>query len=243
MAGTGQQVDRPIGQVDGQVTGRLCRVDKHQCVGIVGDAADVVDRLHDAGHIRCMLDRHQSRGGSQGVLDQPGVDSTGRIDIDDCQFDSASVHEFAKWSEHRVVFGGGGDDVIPGFEQSVEGDIESVGGVEGPGHSFGRFGTQQISRPLAARPQHRVDFDRRSRSATSGRRAQRSVEVVHRRVDRLGLRKACGRVVEINAGHGWDPDDGARAVRVWFDQPPIECIGRSGWTKLAVLISCPWVLA
>ena len=102
------------------------------------------------------------------------------------------------------MFGGGGDDMVTVVEQSVQGQVDRVGGVEGPDHPFGRFGPQQLGCTLAATSQDRIDLDGSPEPATAGCGSQRAVVVIDGGVDGFGLRIARGRVVEIDLGHGRD---------------------------------------
>ena len=99
-----------------------------------------------------MLYGDKSSVGALRVPHRGRVNSAGRVDSDHCEFDATLVDECCQWPEDRVVFGGCRDDVIAWLEQTVQGDIECIGGVEGKDDLLGCLGAQQGGGSLAAIP-------------------------------------------------------------------------------------------
>ena len=99
-----------------------------------------------------MLHGDKSGVGALCVSHRGRINSSGRVDSDHCEFDATLVHQCRQWPEDRVVFGSCRDDVIARLEQTVQGDVECIGGVEGKDDLLGCLGTQQGGGSLAAIP-------------------------------------------------------------------------------------------
>ena len=115
--------------------------------------------------------------------------------------DDAVGFEPMQRTQHRVVVVGGGDDVVPRTDESLDREIQRVGSVEREDHPFGRRGADEPSEGRPQLSEHPTRFDRFPVAAASGARGEFAVVVHHRVEHLLGLRMGRGCVVEIKR-HG-----------------------------------------
>ena len=91
-----------------------------------------------------------------------------------------------------------GDDVVAGAEQTVEGEIQTVGGVEGENDSLWGFGPEQFGSASAAAIDEGLYFETRAISAATDGGSELPLVVIDGRIDGFGLGEAGGGVVEVD---------------------------------------------
>ncbi len=174
-----------------------------------------------------MNQRDETRAFLEGAFDRVWTDTAVAIGCNVSHVDPA-FGQVPQRPQDRIVLDRRRDDVVSRSQQSVKRQVQTVGGVEGKNDSLRALGSEQPGDALAAALDFAVNLHCRASRAAPFGRSEVPLCVVHGLVDRCRLGKAGRGVIEVNAVQS---------------QPPIEYMGRSGWMKRAVLISCPSFLA
>ena len=101
---------------------------------------------------------------------------------------------------HRIVLQVRGDDVVAGPDQPLDRQVQPIGAVMSEDPPLGALPTKELIEPMPRVIEHL--FGRQSHSMPRSPRVgqTRSGESIHCLIDRLGLGKAGGGIVEINHG-------------------------------------------
>ena len=182
-------------------------------------ACDSRDLLQGPGDVAGPRKNHQGRVLGKRRDDLARIPVAAFVAVDGHQLAAATVAQVCQWPAHGVVFERAGDNAASWLSESVDGDVQGLGGIHAKAHTLGPVRTQQLGQRFARAINDGRGFQCAAVRATSARTSDVACESVHRKIDRLGFGVAGSCVVEIDrfpcfpfAGYWHRPQSEARKV-------------------------------
>ena len=130
VAGDREQIACDALYFDWHLPCRLHRVGMEIHIRFGGDLSNLLDGLQDAGFVVCHHDRDQLCVWAQGAADVVGIDQAATVDGNVGDFASHGL-EMLAGVQHRMMFDGRTDYMVPGAGQARDGQIVSLGAAAG----------------------------------------------------------------------------------------------------------------
>ena len=210
VPGTCEKVAWQFANIDGQVAGSLGGIDQKQRSRVACDFTHRGHGLYRAGDIRSMDQGNELRIRPQCLFDVGRVNEPSRIGAHARALNSQFAAQLGQRTQDRIVLDRRGDDMVAGFKQPVQRQVQAVGAVERENNAIGALGSQQLGDSFAAAMNVGGRLDGGTVRAAPDSGPVFAVVFFDGRVNGFRLGKTRRGVVEVNR------------------QPPIEYIGRSG---------------
>jgi hypothetical protein len=117
----------------------LSRVDQECHALLPANAANFLDGLNGADHVRAMVHRHQRGVGPDRLGDVAGVDKPGSVEWNEGGFHAAIAHQVMDGADHRIVLEIRGNHVVAGLEQAGNRQVQGIRGVVAERQALGRI--------------------------------------------------------------------------------------------------------
>ena len=197
VAGESEEVDRRRPQVNRHHPRRLRGIDEEKGSSLPDDRRDPLDRLHGPQHVGGVGQGDQARLGRERLADRVRVD-VAAIGSDPRERDDPGLRQRHQWTTYGVMLQVRRDDVVARLDRALDRDVQGVGAIQGEDPAFGVLAVEEPVERVPRLVERPLRLGRHPVPRAAGVGQLGAGELVEREVDRLGLREAGGRVVEVD---------------------------------------------